>query len=196
MKLLWITPLLLAGAALPAQAREAAAPAALAVETQAASLARNSYVWNEAPGAVGPLRVVVSIADQRAYVYRGETMIAAASVSTGKDGKETPAGEYPILQKAVKHKSNLYNSAPMPYMQRLTWDGIALHAGNNPGFPDSHGCVRLPAAFAKRLFAATEMGTMVSVVEEPVMLDSDLAPIDDPALTPAENAQIAALGGN
>ncbi|RDE05556.1 L,D-transpeptidase family protein [Sphingomonas aracearum] len=195
MKSLWIAPLLLVATALPAHAREAASPAMVAVEAQAAALTRNSYVWNEVPGAVGPLRVVVSIADQRAYVYRGETMIAAASVSTGKDGKETPAGEYPILQKAVKHKSNLYNSAPMPYMQRLTWDGIALHAGNNPGFPDSHGCVRLPAAFAKRLFAATEVGTTVSVVEEPIMLQSDLSPIEDPALTTAETAQIAALGG-
>jgi lipoprotein-anchoring transpeptidase ErfK/SrfK len=113
-----------------------------------------------------PVTVVVSIPLQRAFVYRGETLVAASSVSTGKDDKPTPVGIYPILQKNEKHRSNLYNDAPMPFMQRLTWDGIALHAGRNPGFPDSHGCIRLPTEFAKKLFAITDVGTTVVVTDD------------------------------
>ncbi|MGJ3629261.1 L,D-transpeptidase family protein [Sphingomonas sp. MMS24-JH45] len=111
------------------------------------------------------MSVLVSIPDQRAYVFRGERMIGAATVSTGTDDRPTPTGAFTILQKAAAHRSNLYDDAPMPYMQRLTWDGVALHAGRNPGFPASHGCVRLPTAFAARLFAATELGATVEVTD-------------------------------
>lgn len=135
------------------------------VEEAAATLEPNRYVWVD-PGTADPVTVIVSIPQQRAFVYRGETLVAASSVSTGKDGNETPTGVYPILQKNEVHKSNLYNNAPMPFMQRLTWDGIALHAGRNPGFPDSHGCVRLPASFAKKLFAVTDLGSTVVVTDQ------------------------------
>lgn len=138
----------------------------------AAALTRNQFVWAD-NGANDPVSVVVSLPDQRAYVYRGQTLIAMSSVSTGKDGKDTPVGVYPILQKKAMHKSNLYDSAPMPYMQRLTWDGIALHAGRNPGFPDSHGCIRMPIAFAKKLFAVTDVGTDVTVIDSGVTDDKD-----------------------
>ena len=123
-----------------------------------------------------PVSVVVSIADQRAYVYRGQTLIAVSSVSTGKDDKPTPDGTYPILQKKVDHKSNLYDAAPMPFMQRLTWDGIALHAGRNPGYAASHGCVRLPTAFAKKLFAITSVGSTVTIQDEPFVPGDDWTP--------------------
>lgn len=153
--------------ATPAQAGNAAT--ANVVEIAAATLAPNRFVWSD-PGTVdpvtSPVTVVVSIPLQRAFVYRGETLVAASSVSTGKDDKPTPVGIYPILQKNEKHRSNLYNDAPMPFMQRLTWDGIALHAGRNPGFPDSHGCIRLPTEFARKLFAITDVGTTVVVTDD------------------------------
>lgn len=148
-------------AAMPAFA--ASIDAGMAVETAAATLAPNRFVWNDtATGA--PVRIVVNIGEQRAYVYRGEQLVAATTVSTGKDGKDTPSGTFTILQKETMHHSNLYNAAPMPFMQRLTWDGVAIHAGRNPGFPASHGCIRVPAEFAKKLFNVTNVGTQVTVV--------------------------------
>ncbi len=113
---------------------------------------------------LGTVSIIVSLPGQIAYVYRDGVLIAASTVSTGKRGKSTPPGEFTILQKRVHHRSNLYSNAPMPFMQRLTWDGIALHAGSLPGYPASHGCIRFPREFAKRLYEITEMGTAVSVV--------------------------------
>lgn len=97
------------------------------------------------------------------HVYNGDRLVGMASVSTGARGHRTPTGEFAILQKREWHRSNLYSNAPMPFMQRLTWDGIALHAGHNPGYPASHGCIRLPHAFARKLFALTQLGTLVQV---------------------------------
>ncbi len=172
--------------------------AALAIDEAATSLPPNKYVWADAStvdtASVEPVTVVVSIPQQRAFVYRGDLLVAASSVSTGRDGNETPTGIYPILQKNEKHFSNLYDSAPMPFMQRLTWDGIALHAGKNPGFPDSHGCVRLPTEFAKRLFGITDLGTTVVVTDQEVggdRLDPELVRTD---AMRANEAQLASLG--
>ena len=146
----------------------------------AATVAPNRFVWADA-ASLEPVSVMVSLADQRAYVYRGQTLIAVSSVSTGKEDKPTPVGTYPILQKRVAHKSNLYDSAPMPFMQRLTWDGIALHAGKNPGYAASHGCVRLPAAFAKKLFEITSVGSTVTITAEPfVPADGWTPPTPEP----------------
>ena len=144
-------------------ATPAMAADAVGVEAAAASLTPNRFIWNDVDTGE-PVSVVINIGEQRAYVYRGETLIAATTVSTGKDGKDTPSGTFAILQKKVDHRSNLYNSAPMPYMQRLTWDGVAIHAGRNPGFPASHGCIRVPTAFAKKLYEVTAVGTEVTVV--------------------------------
>jgi lipoprotein-anchoring transpeptidase ErfK/SrfK len=154
--------MMLATLAVPAHA---AFDLALPLDVAAAALGPNQYLWSDV-ASIEPLSVVVSIPDQRAYVYRGDTLVAVSTVSTGKDGKETPAGTYPILQKKEAHRSNLYEDASMPFMQRLTWDGIAIHAGRNPGFPASHGCIRVPAAFARKLFAATQMGTVVTVTDD------------------------------
>jgi lipoprotein-anchoring transpeptidase ErfK/SrfK len=124
--------------------------------------------WGASAGVSGmPVRLIVSTALQRLYVYQGDELIGAASVSTGARGKETPHGDFPILQKARHHRSNIYSNAPMPFMQRLTWTGIALHAGHNPGHPASHGCIRLPYAFARDLFALTRLGTQVAVTDLP-----------------------------
>lgn len=123
------------------------------------------FTWTPELAPAGPLVVIVSLPAQRAYVYRNGVRIGVSTVSTGKPGYDTPAGVYAILQKRREHYSNLYDNAPMPFMQRLTWDGLALHAGTLPGYPASHGCVRLPDRFAELLFAATTRGTLVVVAE-------------------------------
>lgn len=124
------------------------------------------FQWQPVASAQGAVLVVVSLSEQRAYVYRGGQRIAVSTVSTGKPGNETPTGVFPILQKQKMHRSNLYNDAPMPFMQRLTWDGVALHAGTIPGHPASHGCVRLPAEFARGLFEITRSGETVVVSDD------------------------------
>ena len=108
-------------------------------------------------------KVVVSLTDQMLYAYDGDELIAVSTISSGKESHPTPTGIFPIMQKARFHRSNQYNDAPMPYMQRLDNYGIALHAGDLPGYPASHGCIRLPKKFAAKLFAATEIGTEVMV---------------------------------
>lgn len=110
--------------------------------------------------------IVVSLASQRAFVFKDGHVWDSTQVSTGKTGKETPAGVFPILQKKVDHRSTLYDDAPMPYMQRLTWDGVALHAGRVPGYPASHGCIRLPEAFAKKLYGITGFSSTIVVVTD------------------------------
>ena len=110
----------------------------------------------------GPLQIVVSIADQRIAVYDNGALIARASVSTGVPRHPTPLGVFSVIGKKRWHRSNLYSAAPMPYMQRLTWSGIALHAGVLPGYPASHGCIRLKRDFAIRLWQLTRRGTRIS----------------------------------
>ncbi|MGC5795956.1 L,D-transpeptidase family protein [Sphingomonas sp. NFX23] len=159
-----LTFAILAGAN-PAQAASAAAIAAMPIEQAATELSPNQFVWKD-NGSSEPVSIVVSLMEQRAFVYRGSTMIAATTISSGKDGKDTPVGTYPILQKNAVHRSSLYDDASMPFMQRLTWDGIAIHAGRNPGFPASHGCIRVPLGFAKQLFGVTTLGTTVTVTDD------------------------------
>jgi hypothetical protein len=125
-----------------------------------------AFVWLPQLAPTGPMAIVVSLPAQRAYVYRNGVRIGVSTVSTGRPGHDTPTGIYTILEKRREHYSNLYDNAPMPFMQRLSWDGIALHAGALPGYPASHGCVRLPASFAETLFAATKRGTIVVVAAE------------------------------
>src|SRR5690606_2531849 len=122
------------------------------------TLQPGEFLWHPEIAPRGPIVVVVSLDEQRAYVYRNGLAIGVSTVSSGKPGKDTPTGVFTILQKNRDHRSNLYNNAPMPYMQRLTWDGIALHGGALPGHPASQGCVRLPLGFARLLFAETRNG--------------------------------------
>lgn len=156
------TPTRQAHAEIVGPAAAAVEPAPAAVEQ--AELRPGEFVWQPERAPAGEVEIVVSIPLQRAYVYRGGTLIGVTTVSTGKPGHRTPTGKFDILQKHARHFSSKYNNAPMPYMQRLTWDGVALHAGQIPGRPASHGCVRLPLAFAKQLFEVTRMGGDVHVV--------------------------------
>lgn len=112
------------------------------------------------------VKVVISLPQQKAYVFRDGELFATSPVSTGKRGYETPAGTFPILQKKVHHRSNKYSNAPMPYMQRLTWSGVAIHAGSLPGYPASHGCIRLPRSFARKLYGITDFDTQVTVTRQ------------------------------
>ncbi|WP_174291842.1 L,D-transpeptidase family protein [Sphingomonas bacterium] len=197
MRMLIVAATLLAATISSAMPAAAATSAAASVTVdEAATLAPGSYVWRDSGDAA--VSIVVSLPDQRAYVYRGSALVAVSTVSTGRQGRETPIGSFPVLQKAAMHRSTLYDDAAMPFMQRLTWDGVAIHAGSNPGFPTSHGCVHVPTAFAKKLFAVTRIGTQVSIVDasvdgSPVDL-APPAPIETQAETASANAtQLAAL---
>ena len=103
-----------------------------------------------------PLTVVISLNAQKIDIYRGTMLIASSQVSSGKPGYATPVGAYSILEKRRWHASNIYSGAPMPWMQRLTWSGMALHGGVLPGYPASHGCVRLHPSFASKLFRSRQ----------------------------------------
>jgi hypothetical protein len=137
------------------------------IEERVDALEPGQFVWADEAAPQGPVEVVISLADQRALVYRAGRLIGASTISSGREGHESPIGRFQILEKRRHHRSNRYNSAPMPFMQRLNWYGVALHAGEIPGYPASHGCIRLPAGFAQRLFATTDVGSFVFVTEEP-----------------------------
>lgn len=138
--------------------------AATLSEEGSRALRTGGYLW-QASAPRGQVRIVIDRVRQRAYVYRGEALIGMSTASTGKKGHRTPTGTFTILQKRERHRSNKYSNAPMPFMQRLTWDGIALHAGPLPGYPASHGCIRLPWAFAQKLFALTSLGAVVEITD-------------------------------
>jgi hypothetical protein len=125
-------------------------------------LKAGQYVWRKGSFAGEP-RVVVSIPDQLAYLYRGEELVAVSTISTGVDKHPTPTGIFSVRLKKPMHRSIKYDLAPMPFMQMIDEYGIALHAGHNPGYRASHGCIRLPAEFAKRLYAITDLGATVMI---------------------------------
>jgi hypothetical protein len=161
-------------------------------DTAPGALKPGEFVWDPAIAPEGPIVVVVSLNEQRAYVYRNGIQIGFTTVSTGKPGHETPTGIFTILQKDKDHRSSKYNDAPMPYQERLTWDGVALHAGGLPGYPESHGCVHLPSKFAEDLFGASHLGMTVVVVNDKtapqdVVHPAALAPVD--AATGAEDVE-------
>lgn len=135
-------------------------------DTPPSALKPGQWIWGGRGASPGPMAVIVSLTEQKAYAYRNGILIGVTTVSTGKKGHETPTGVFTILQKDKDHHSKNYDNAPMPYQQRLTWDGVALHAGGLPGYPESHGCVHMPTEFAKLLFDATNMGMTVVVAEE------------------------------
>jgi hypothetical protein len=120
------------------------------------------YWWNPQLSPTGPVVALVSIPQQTIYVYRNGILIGRSSISSGKSGS-TPGGVFTVLEKKETHRSKKYDNAPMPYMQRLTWSGIAMHSGQLPGYPASHGCIRLPYDFSQLLFKATTKGGTVVV---------------------------------
>ena len=121
------------------------------------------FVWAEKVPAEGETKVVIDLVTQMAYAFRGEHLVGASTISSGKTGKITPLGYWPVLEKKKFHRSRKYDNAPMPFMQRLDNYGIALHGGMNPGYPASNGCVRLPMKFAEKLYALTKVGTEVVI---------------------------------
>jgi hypothetical protein len=121
------------------------------------------YLWRNVPSTAGPERVVISLTDQLAYLYRGASLVAVATISTGNDQRPTPTGIFAVRGKTPFHRSRKYDNAPMPFTQFIDQYGIALHAGHNPGHPASHGCVRLPKQFAAKLFSVTGVGTPVLI---------------------------------
>lgn len=164
-------PFVVACAALLASSAQIAAhaQASAPVDGPIERLKAGEYIWAPELAPDGPVTIIVSLKLQRAYAYRNGVPIGTSTVSSGKAGHETPLGVFVILQKDIDHKSNLYDGAPMPFMQRLTWDGIAMHAGNVPGYPASHGCIRLPAAFARLLFGITKIGLTVVVTDDALL---------------------------
>ena len=129
-------------------------------------LAPGQYEWHPERSPGGPLLGVVSIDDQRAYVYRHGVQIARSTGSTGRPGKETPTGVFTLLQRKVEHESSIYKGAQMPYMQRLTWSGIAMHAGDLPGYPASGGCIRLPYEFSEKVYGEMRNGSTVVITKK------------------------------
>jgi lipoprotein-anchoring transpeptidase ErfK/SrfK len=132
----------------------------------AEKLNAGEFFWRPELAPSGSTRIVVNLPEQRALVYRDNVLIGISTMSSGKPGHETPTGTFSILQKRKLHRSNVYDDAPMPYMERLTWSGLALHGGYVKGEPDSHGCVRLPRKFAQALFKATAIGTKVVITNQ------------------------------
>jgi hypothetical protein len=124
------------------------------------------FVWYPERAPAGPVAIVVSLPDQLLYVYRDGIRIGVSTCATGRPGHATPTGVFTILQKDKTHHSSLYNDASMPFTERLTWSGVALHAGSLPGYPDSHGCVHLPLAFSELLFQVTQLGTPVIIADD------------------------------
>lgn len=137
--------------------------AAEEVVKEIGALKPGQFTWNPDRQPVGPVAVVVSLPQQLVHVYRNGVRIAVSTCSTGKPGHSTPTGVFVVLEKYKNHRSSTYNEAPMRNMNRLTWSGVALHAGNLPGYPASHGCVRLPTEFSAKLFTVTHIGTPVII---------------------------------
>jgi L,D-transpeptidase-like protein len=136
------------------------------IDTPISQLKKGEFLWMAEAVSTGPVVMVVSITEQRAYVYRNGILIGATTVSTGRPGHQTPTGVFTVLQKQKEHRSTIYDGAPMPYMERLTWGGVALHAGGLPGYPESHGCIHLPSEFAQRLFDISPNGMTVVIGTE------------------------------
>ena len=140
-------------------------PAGTEKQILAPELKAGDYIWQPDVSPAGPVAIIVSLSEQTLYVYRNGVRIGRSTVSTGKPGHRTPTGIFTILEKNVVHHSTKYHSASMPYMERLTWDGVAIHAGGLPGYPESHGCVHVPLDFAKKLYAVTDKGASVLITD-------------------------------
>jgi hypothetical protein len=180
-----------------AAAQGAKASASADLDLAAAALKPGEWVWAPEIAPAGPMLIYVDLSRQIATVYRNGVRIGVATISSGKAGHATPTGVFTILQKDANHHSNKYDDAPMPFQERLTWDGVALHAGGLPGYPESHGCVHLPYAFAKALFGETRLGVTVVVAGDAInhqrtsdssLLEPPLAQVAGDAPLPFESS--------
>jgi hypothetical protein len=174
--LAWGLAIVLAAAAAPAnaasetlEARQAAATAVdrarddMRAAFAGKALEPGQYLWKKGRQDGAVTRVVIGLNEQLAFAYQGDELIAVSTISSGTAKNPTPTGIFPILEKRRMYRSIRYENAPMPFMQRLDDYGVAMHAGHLPGHPASHGCIRLPSAFAARLYARTEVGTEVLI---------------------------------
>ena len=152
----------------PAAARKA--PAVVAATT--ATPAKSDPAGNPQGKDRGPLQIIISLDKQHLTLYAGNEPIAHSRVSTGQRGRATPAGVFSVIEKDRWHRSNLYDDAPMYFMQRITWSGVALHQGIVPNHPASHGCIRLPESFARQLWGTTRLGARV------IIAHGDVAPVE------------------
>lgn len=121
------------------------------------------YVWASSVPSEGQARIVIDRLTQMAYVYRADKLVGAASISTARQGHITPLGEWTILEKRPFYRSKKYDNAPMPWMERFDEYGTAFHGGENPGYPASHGCIRMPVKFAEKVYGLTKIGTKVVI---------------------------------
>lgn len=145
---------------------QGAAPQAhkdMVAEFHKVGLKPGEYVWAASAPGEGDTKIVVDLLTQMAYVYRGDTLLGASTMSSAKMGHITPYGFWTILEKRPFYRSKKYDNAPMPWMQRIDDYGIAFHGGVNPGYPASHGCMRLPMKFAEKLYGVTKVGTKVVI---------------------------------
>lgn len=133
------------------------------INTPAYKLKAGQFIWQDDVPS-GSLAATINIAKQQIYVYRDSVLVGVSTVSTGRSKRRTPRGHFNVLEKQRYHRSKKYNNALMPYMQRLTTKGIAIHAGRLPGYPASHGCIRLPSQFARFLFQASTVGMPVNII--------------------------------
>jgi hypothetical protein len=166
----------------PPLAGDAAAgmPAAsMPADPEPAVMEPGDYDWHPERSLAGDVVIVVSLPQQLVHVYRGGVRIGMSTISSGRPGHDTPTGVFTILQKQKMHHSTLYDDAAMPFMQRLTWDGVAMHAGRLPGYPATHGCIRLPAAFAEALYGVTDHGGLVVVADDTTFADDIVRPGDE-----------------
>ena len=163
MRICIVAALVCAALAGPALAQGSKVSSAVELARQAQNLKPGQWVWAPQVAPAGPIIVYVDLDRQLATVYRNGLRIGVSTISSGKAGHETPTGVFTILQKDKDHRSNTYDNASMPYQERLTWDGVALHAGGLPGYPESHGCIHLPYEFSKLLFGITQIGGTVVI---------------------------------
>jgi lipoprotein-anchoring transpeptidase ErfK/SrfK len=145
---------------------QGAAPKAhwdMVAEFHRVGLKPGDYVWAASTPSDGDTKIVVDLLTQMTYVYRGDKLLGASTMSSAKTGHITPYGFWTILEKRPFYRSKKYDNAPMPFMQRIDDYGIAFHGGVNPGYPASHGCMRLPMKFAEKLYGVTRIGTKVVI---------------------------------
>lgn len=145
---------------------QGAAPKAhldMVAEFRKVGLKPGEYVFAQKIPASGDTRMVIDLVTQMAYVYRADQLVGASTISTAKHGMVTPMGFWSILEKRRFYRSKKYDNAPMPWMQRIDTYGIAMHGGMNPGYPASHGCIRLPMKFAEKLYNLTSVGSQVVI---------------------------------
>jgi hypothetical protein len=188
---------LLGGFATAALAALAPTRRALALAGDGSNLAPGQYIWEPELSTDGPVVIIVSLPDQLCHVYRNGIEIGISTVSTGMPGHVTPTGVFTILAKDKDHHSSVYNEASMPNSERLTWDGVALHAGGLPGYPSSHGCIHLPLAFSAVLYGITNLGTPVIICDdksEPAVVTHPGIVLSDEAGALASAAMVKAAG--